>query len=231
MKNPGVNKILQQYATNLKTATHNVVIMCFSLLYGLNRNIIADMVVEKEYEITQLSPLYADISRLLEGEYTSIILECAALIIETEAPITEELLSKRVMNSLGIQKIGSRIRSYLDSVIPYILSTKETIEDQVIYHKEEEENYYRPQVNGDERFRYSHQIPYTEAMLVVEAIYQDDEDTRRGLQKKELSQRFLTRLGYTKHGSSIDALFETVFHILRENNVLLKNSSGKFVFQ
>ena len=205
--------------------------MHFSLLYGLNRNIISDMVVEKEYEITQLSPLCADISRLLEGEYTSAVLERAALIIETEAPITEELLSKRVMNSLGIQKIGSRIKAYLDSVIPYLPLDKETVGDQIIYHSGKEENYYRPQVNGDERYRYSHQIPYTEAMLVVEAIYQDDADSLKGLRKKDLSDRFIHKLGYTKHGSSLDALFETVFHILRENNVLLKNSSGKFVFQ
>ena len=189
------------------------------------------MTVEKEYEITQLSTLHADISRLLEGEYSSIILERIALIIDVEAPITEELLLKRVMNSLGIQKIGSRIRNYLDSLIPCILSTKETISGQVIYHADREENYYRPQENGDERYRYSHQIPYTEAMIAIEAIYQDDEDSHRGLLKKELSERFLRKLGYTKHGSSIDALFETVFHILRENNVLLKNSSGKFVFQ
>ena len=134
------------------------------------------------------------------------------------------------MNSLGIEKIGVRIREHLEGLVPYILSTRETISGQVIYHTEREENYYRPQKNGEEKYRYSHQIPYTEAMLAIEAIYQDDKDTVHGILKKDLRERFIRKLGYTKRGSSLDALFETVFHILRENNVLLKNSSGKFVF-
>ena len=188
------------------------------------------MIERQEYVITQLSPLHADISRLLEGAYDEEILERCRLVVDTEGPITEELLLKRVMNSLGIQKIGVRIKTHLDAIVPYISSSRETLEDQVIYHRNEEENYYRPQVDGEELCRYSHQIPYTEAMLVIEAIYQDDEDSRHGLQKKELYRRFREKLGYSKRGSSLDALFETVFHILRENNVLLKNSSGKFVF-
>ena len=189
------------------------------------------MVERQEYVITQLSPLSADISLLLEGAYSDEIASRCLIVVETEAPITQELLEKRVMNSLGIQKIGSRIRTYLDSIIPYILATRERVEGQVIFHTDSrEENYYRPQTDGEEPVRYSDQIPYTEAMLAIEAIYQDDEKARRGLLKRELSDRFITELGYTRHGSSLDALFETVFHILRENNVLLKNSSGKFVF-
>ena len=167
---------------------------------------------------------------MLEGAYDEEIIKRCHLAVDTEGPITEELMLKRVMNSLGIEKIGVRIREHLESLIPYILSTRETISDQVIYHTDREENFYRPEVNGEEKYRYSYQIPYTEAMLAVEAIYQDDDDTARGILKKDLRERFIRKLGYTKRGSSLDALFETVFHILRENNVLLKNSSGKFVF-
>ena len=184
----------------------------------------------REYVITDLSPINGELGLLLEGAYTEEIRRRCRLIVDTEGPITKELLEKRVINSLGFQKIGSRIRIYLDSVMPTLDIDNECFHGEVIYHNGKEENFYRPQRDGDETARYSHQIPYREAMLAVEAIYQDDEDAAKGLLKRELSERFIHRLGFTKHGSNLDELFETVFQILKETDVLRKNSRGKFVF-
>ena len=188
------------------------------------------MVEKREYVITQLSAIDGDLGLLLEGAYTEEIGKRSALVVETESPITRDLLEKRVINSLGFQKIGSRIRAYLDEVMPNLQLESEVFHGQVIYHNGKEENFYRPHQLDEELSRYSYQIPYREAMLAIEAIYQDDEKAQKGLLKRELSDRFVRILGYTKHGSQLDELFETVFRILKETDVLRKKSNGKFVF-
>ncbi len=184
---------------------------------------------KREYEATALTILSVDLDDFLSGMYTDTAVKRMDEIVDCEGPITEELLMKRLVNSFGFQKIGSRLSEYLDSIKDRISYPKERVRSQVIYHTGRNEDFYRISDDGIERYRFSYQIPITEAANAMLAVFEDDPAIEaKGLLKKELFRLFLEKLGYSKRGSQIDRLFEDTFAFLKENGGIIKKSNGKF---
>ena len=74
------------------------------------------MVEKKEYKIADLEPLQATPEAIISGALDSEIKERMEKTIETEAPVLESLLYKRVINSLSLKKVGSRILPVFDRI-------------------------------------------------------------------------------------------------------------------
>ena len=76
---------------------------------AIRRNIILGMIEKKEYRITALEPISADPEMVISRSMDDEIRKRMSDVIETEAPIREALLFKRVINSISMKKVGSRI--------------------------------------------------------------------------------------------------------------------------
>ncbi len=161
------------------------------------------MYERRPYEICPLEGCTITAEELVSGSRNDEIISRIREIIRVESPIQRPLLLKRLINSISLQKVGSQMEAYFDSLLP-TLSLKETTEAGIPVYWEEGKtlDYFR--YSGPE-LRYSYQIPVSEAVLVILEILSTKEKTAT---KKVLLEEFASQLGYLKKGSQVVALFE-----------------------
>ena len=161
------------------------------------------MVEKRPYVKTGLETISLTPEAILERAWDEEIKNRMCLVIETEAPVLEDLLFKRVLNSLSLRKLGSRLLPVFESIaalLPY-----ERTQDRMgyVYHNGKEEDFFRP--SPDSSDRYSYQIPTQEAAVCLEYILSQEEKT---VTKTRLLQLFRREMGYERAGSQVESLFE-----------------------
>ena len=82
-----------------------------------------------------------------------------AKVVETEAPIREALLYKRVINSLSMKKVGSRIEPVFRRIALSLPYERTEENGEMVFH-DGPEDFFRTSIGSD---RYSYQIPIAEA--------------------------------------------------------------------
>lgn len=173
------------------------------------------------YRECVLDSLDVDADAVLSGSLDSELVRRASLIISEEAPITRELLVKRLLNSVGLFKCGCRLDGHLtpllDSLEPHCVD-----ECGVIVHHSETERPFTLRT-GMKEFLYSHQIAPSEATMAI--IIPLQESTRK-LRKKELYPLFIRTLDYQKRGSDLEELFSRALRYGQEKGWLVKSTSS-----
>ncbi len=69
-----------------------------------------------EYVFAELGHHTADSAQFSEGQYTFSVMRDIKAIIDAEAPISRRLLIKKLLNSYGIARNGTRINEYLSQI-------------------------------------------------------------------------------------------------------------------
>ncbi len=191
------------------------------------------MIEKRAYEKMDLAVLDVKSDDYLKGYYENETKERILAIIDREAPITEELLCKRLLNSFSIQRMGSSLDFYLKSSILLNmtvqgLTEREEVQGQIIYHKQGDSCYFRPTPDNPEEIRYSYQIPVTEAICCLSYIFETSE--KANYSKKQLLDCFSHEMGYLRKGAQVTALFNKAFAEAKKRGVIITKSSGKFSF-
>ncbi len=191
------------------------------------------MIEKRAYEKTDLEILEVKSDDYLKGDYRKTTEERILAIIETEAPITEELLCKRLLNSFSIQRMGSALDFYLKSTVLAEMSVKneverEIVQNQVVYHRKDDQGYYRPTPENPEEIRYSYQIPVPEAICCIIHVMETSDKTN--FSKKQLLEAFSIEMGYLRKGAQVVALFNKAFAEAKKRGVIITKNSGKFSF-
>ena len=75
------------------------------------------MIEKRAYVKAEFEPIEVDSEDFLKGAYREEAKERILKIIEVEAPITDALLSKRLINSFSIKRLGSSLAEYYESLI------------------------------------------------------------------------------------------------------------------
>ncbi len=177
------------------------------------------MAEKKDYRTAELNVIAASPEAIISGSMDEEIRERMMLTIEAEGPILESLLYKRVINSMSLKKIGSRILPVFDRVASE-LPVRITYDDKErVFHAENEEDVFRP--TPDSSVRYSYQIPTEEAVCCLRYILQRE---NRIITKTELSKLFKAELGYDRMGSQVDALFKKA----AKSPELKRTGNGRF---
>ena len=177
------------------------------------------MVEKKEYKIADLEPLQATPEAIISGTLDSEIKERMEKTIETEAPVLESLLYKRVINSLSLKKVGSRILPVFDRIASSLNARITEDQGERVFHKSDEENYFRP--TPDSAVRYSYQIPTEEAVHCLMFILERE---NRIITKSELSRLFKAELEYDRMGFQVDTLFKRA----AKSPLLKRTGNGRF---
>lgn len=178
------------------------------------------MAEKKEYKEAVLETIGATPEAIISGSLNDEIKSRMLAVIETEAPIKESLLFKRVINSLSLKKVGSRILPVFDSISSSLpVRITEDSDGERVFHKETEDDCYRP--TPDSAVRYSYQIPEEEAAACLRTILEKHGKT---MTKKELKKIFRDEMGYQKMGASVDNLFNAA----AKHDGIKRTGNGRF---
>ncbi len=177
------------------------------------------MAERREYRKAELDVIEATPEAIISGSLDDEIRARMAATIEAEAPIKESLLFKRVINSMSLKKVGSKILPAfvrIASALPCRISEDD---GERVFHSSSEGECFRP--TPDPSVRYSYQIPTEEAVNCLEYILEREQ---RIITKSELSRLFKAELGYERMGAQVDSLFRRA----AKSPLLKRTGNGRF---
>ncbi len=164
-----------------------------------------------DYFVTDLELKQKSSEDILSGSLESDIRERIDKIIKTEAPIYSSLIIKRVLNSYGLRKCGSRIASYLNPIIETLPYPHYKEKDELVFFpKTIDCTLYRP---CSEDIRYSYQIPYIEGAEAISEIMKE-----KKMNKKALLGEFALRFGYKRKGAQVVTFFNGSYDYYKGKN-------------
>ena len=174
------------------------------------------------YKVAEIEETRKEAEELLSRSLDDEIKERMKAVIEAEAPIRKALLYKRALNSFGLQKVGSRLLSLFEE-LSLTLSFPTTLDGdgEVVFHKEEKEDFFRPSPSS--ALRYSYQIPHQEGAACI--LYILETGDKPSLTKGELYRLFLSEMGWDKSGRAIEELFS---YALKDKRIK-RSGNGRFL--
>ncbi len=138
----------------------------------------------------------------IEPQYIRDIQSKIALVIDAEAPVSQATLIRRVVQSYGIARAGSRIQGHMGTILRKMNPKTTKQVDMVFYWKQEQnpDAFVGFRVSGDgENHRDVRDVPVQEVanaiyMVLYEQVSMAQEDLLRETAKK---------LGYTRLGGNV----------------------------
>lgn len=149
------------------------------------------------YEFTILETISPQVEDVIAGYYDICIKELVKQVIRTEAPITKELLCKRVLRSLNISRMGPRVALRMQTILEG-LDLKKTVDVGDVYWTDEQipEEYQLIRSSNEREAMY---IPFEEAKNA--AIHVLDQ---QGAQPMDSLIREMSKLfGYSRVGDNV----------------------------
>ena len=147
-------------------------------------------------------------------------------VIETEAPITEGLLTKRLIQSYGITRVGTRVQAYLDEFYANLsLKTTTQSDGQKIYWnpKQNPDDYSDCRAGKtDADKRDSKDIPIIEASNAVYKIVSD----QIALSSEDLAKEAAKQLGFSRLGTNLTTLMDAAVEMNKAAGYLTVAENG-----
>ncbi len=163
-----------------------------------------------EYIVSNLDVQNKKSDDILSGNLKEDILNRIDVIIKTEEPIYSSLIKKRLLNSYGLKKCGSRLSTYLDPILNSLsYPCYEEKDEKVFFYNAIACTEYRP---CSEEIRYSYQIPYIEGAVAISEILNE-----KKMNKKQLLEEFAVRLDYKRKGAQVVALFNGSYNYYKKH--------------
>ena len=126
-------------------------------------------------------------------------------VLRQEAPISEGLLTRRVLQSLGISRAGSRMQSYTSSVLQDMNVTSTAQDGQRFYWSDgQSPEAYRAFRTGNAGVRGARDIPAQEAANAACRVLEE----QIGLPQEELVRETARLLGFPRAGTAVHAMAE-----------------------
>ncbi len=165
---------------------------------------------------------------LLLPKYAAAIRRKVASVISREAPICRSLLTRRVVQSYGITRAGSRIQNYLEHIYN-ALGLKATEQgDEVFYWTAEQDpdTYcnYRAGATEEAR-RDAKEIPVQEAAAAVCQVLTE----QISLNEEDLIRESAKLLGYTRLGTAVTLLIQKGIGYAQVKNRIALDSRGHYI--
>ena len=149
-------------------------------------------------------------------------------LIRSEAPISRGLLIKRVIQSCGITRAGSRIQSHMDTVLLRMALPTTTQDEGVFYWSRDQvpEEYllFRVSGEGDSR-RDIRDVPVQETanamyMVLFEQI---------SMSREDLLRETAAKLGYTRLGTNVVALLTQTIGYAGSMGTITTGTNGAII--
>lgn len=149
------------------------------------------------YEFASLRHTPLQVEKILNGNHDERITNYITTVVETEAPIREELLIKRVLRAVDIARAGAKTMDYMKQLIANI-GIKYTVDDaKTLWRDEQTPEEYKGFRSSNERDALH--IPYEEARNAAVMILD-----QQGAQPQESLVREMSKaFGYSRVGDNV----------------------------
>ncbi|MBE6128125.1 MAG: DUF3320 domain-containing protein [Erysipelotrichaceae bacterium] len=184
-----------------------------------------DMVTNSTYAAADLPSTKVDSQKFTELVSIPEVKERIKAVIITEAPITEWLLIKRVINSFQVYKAGGRIRPFMEEILKNMKLKTTEDETGTVYWKSSQNpktwNKVRTFGKYEETCRDVTLVPTVEIANALEFILQRD-----ALDHDDLIRTTAAFLGYTRMGSNVRAGMERGLKYAIKNKKIRSSRNG-----
>lgn len=182
----------------------------------------------KEYSATKLSTNNVSSDDFLLPQFTGTILKKVAAVIEHEAPISEGMLTRRVVQSYGIARAGNRIQARMDGA--YIsMQLKFTTQDGQSYfwnNYQNPDDYSGFRASGDaDNKRDAKDVPVQEAANAICYVLFE----QISLSQDDLIREAAKLLGYSRLGNVVISLFELAIEYARQKARIELGTNGNWI--
>ena len=150
------------------------------------------------------------------------------LVIDTEAPVSLAMLTKRVVQSYGITRAGSRIQSHLNTILRKMRPKTTTQENTVFYWKNDQnpDGYVGFRASGDgENRRDVRDVPVQEVANAIYAVLYE----QISMEQDDLLRETASKLGYTRLGNHVLSALASGIRYAQDQGGITTGTNGTFV--
>lgn len=180
------------------------------------------------YTPAKLTAQYVSADAFLLPNMAPAIREKVSLVLAAEAPISEGALTRRVVQSFDIARAGSRIQGRMRAVYRS-MHLKKTEQDGVVFYWNADQNpdaYDGCRATGiDDAKRDAKDVPVQEAANAICRVL----DEQIGLSQEDLIREAAKRMGYTRSGSVVSALFTSAIACAAKKNRIRQGANGNWI--
>ena len=171
-------------------------------------------------------PLSAE--EFTEPRYVRDIKKKIELVFKTEAPISMAMLTRRVVQSYGISRAGSRIQGHMNTILQ-AMNLKTTAQTDAVFcwRADQEPNAYTLfRVSGeDDHHRDARDVPMQEvANAVCVVLYE-----QVSMAQEDLLRETAKKLGYTRLGGNVLTALESGIQYAQSQGNITTGSNGAFI--
>ena len=146
-------------------------------------------------------------------------------VIAAEAPVSVPMLTRRVVQSFGISRSGSRIQGHMDSILKR-MSPKMTMQENTMFcwrQDQDPADYagYRFSGDGDSR-RDVRDVPVQEVAGAVYSVLYE----QLSMDREDLLRQTANKLGYTRLGANVVAAMENGIRFAADQGGITTGNSG-----
>ena len=180
-----------------------------------------------QYVAAKLKSSVITAEDFLLPKYTAAIRAKVSAVVEKEAPITEGLLVRRIIQSYGLTRAGSRINSRIAEICQVLdLDFTEHDGQKVYWRKDQDPAQYfgfRCSGEGDAK-REVKDVPMLEVVNAVRYVLH----AQIGLPKDVLIREAAKLLGYTRSGSVVVPVVNTAIALLEEAAMIRLDANDNY---
>ncbi len=179
------------------------------------------------YEAAKLSVSTVTAEDFLLPKYTAAIRAKINTVMDKEVPITEALLTRRIIQSYGITRAGSRIQNHLREICLDMGLWYTELNDQRVYWKQGQEpaEYHVWRASGEgEHKREIKDVPMIEIVNAVRYVLH----SQIGLPEDVLVREAAKRLGYTRMGTVVVPVITSAIQMLAEAERITQDANGNW---
>ena len=181
-----------------------------------------------EYKSTVLPERHLSGDEFAGTVYSLQIKKAVEAVIETEAPISENLLAKRVLRSFGITRATEKINARLEKVYDD-LKLRSTIQyGRRFFWKSGQQpaGYYGIRASGsDDSKREVNDVPLIECVNAICLVLSE----QISMNKDDLVRETAKKLGYTRIAGAVPSVMEQAIAYTESNGLITQSEKGTFV--
>lgn len=168
---------------------------------------------EEQYKLSSIPTSGLLAENFLFPENTKRILQQLHSVMQSEAPISRNLLCKRVLNAWGISRLGARLDTYLESILNRTTFYTSEI-DGIVYYwnsKTEQKTYGIYRINSN---RDAVDLPPEEIANGIKKVLEE----QIALPQADLIKVTAQLFGFARTGANVDAAMKRGINVLIDRN-------------
>ena len=180
------------------------------------------------YQPAKLPQDHISAEDFLLPRYVAGIRKKIDAVIRAEAPISQGLLLKRITQSYGITRAGSRIQNHLTNILNDMELWTTTLDDRIFYWDAAQDpvtwHQFRT-AESEESRRDARDIPVQEAANALRQVLSE----QISMSQEDLIREAAKLLGYARLGSAITALIVAAIAYATAHNTIAFGSNGNYI--